>query len=188
MRLGEIMQLALRQLDEDPADISEYDDLFRRYANEGYQIVMRDILKPRARVTIETDDAGQAAIDGLGIVRIVELKDGAGRDVWFNLSVDGKAIYTREREKTLHAVCEMECGMLTLDQDEPAFPVWAHACLADYICYRHLSAGNMAKQSRAQFYLNAFYQTARRIRPQGTGSVTRMKNLYAVTDARYTGR
>lgn len=185
MRLAEIMQLALRQLDEDPADISEYDDLFRRYANEGYQIVMRDIYRPRERLTLTTDASGQAEMDGKNIVRVVQLTDGAGRDVWFDLAVDGKTIYTREKEKTLEAVCEMECGMLLHDSDEPAFPEWAHSALADYICYRHLSAGNMAKQSRAQFYLNTFYQTARRIRPQGTGSVTRMKNLYAVTDVRY---
>lgn len=185
MKLAEIMQLALRQLDEDPADISEYDDLFRRYANEGYQIVMRDIYKPRERMTVETDARGAARIDEMGIVRIVELHGQDGREVRFDLDLDGRTIYTRAKEQTLEAIVEIECPMLEKDLDEPAFPEWAHSVLADYICYRHLSSGNLAKQSRAQFYLNAFYQNARRIRPQGMGSVTRMRNLYNVTDARY---
>lgn len=187
MRLAEIMQLALRQLDEDPADISEYDDLFRRYADEGYQIVMRDHYKPRETMQIATDKDGKADIDGMEIIRVVSLKTQDGRDVWYNLSVDGRAIYTREKEKELSAVVEKECDMLLKNEDVPAFPEWAHSALADYICYRHLSAGNMAKQQRAQFYLNQFYQTVRRIRPQGMGSVTRFRNLYTVTDVRYRG-
>ena len=187
MRLAEIMMLALRQLDEDPADISEYDDLFRRYANEGYQIVMRDIYKPREKMLFFTDEDGKAMIGGMDIVRVISLTTQEGRDVWFNLSVDGEMLYTREKEKELYAVVEKECGMLLQESDVPAFPEWAHSALADYICYRHLSAGNMGKQQRAQFYLNQFYQTIRRIRPQGTGSVTRYRNLYEVTDARYRG-
>ncbi|MEI3413646.1 MAG: hypothetical protein V8Q88_00480 [Christensenellales bacterium] len=70
-------------------------------------------------------------------------------------------------------------------QDEPQLPEYAHAALADYICYRHLSSGNLAKQSRAQFYQTSFYQAMQRIRPEGMGSVTRFRNLYEVTDARY---
>ena len=186
MTLAQIMTLALRQLDEDPADISEYDDLFRMYANEGYQIVMRDMYKPREHFDFETDKSGTADIKDRGIIRIVELKDGWGRDIWFEMAVDGTTIYTREREKVLHAVAEIEAVPIYRDTDEPQFPEFAHGCLVDYVCYRHLSAGNMGKQQRAQFFLNQFYQQARRIRPQGMGSVTRMKNLYAVTDARYT--
>lgn len=184
MRLAEIMQLALRQLDEDPADISEYDDLFRRYANEGYQMIMRDFYRPRETAIFTTDKDGMAVIDGMDIVRVVEITNESGREVWFDLSVDGRFVYTREKEKTLTAIVEIECGQLA-DGDEPEFPSFAHAALADYICYRHLSAGNAAKQARARFFLDAFYQTARRIRPQGMGSVTRFKNLYTVTDARY---
>lgn len=187
MKLAEIMQLALRQLDEDPADISEYDDLFRRYADEGYQIVMRDHYKPREETVLFTDEDGKAYIDGMDIVRVISLKTQDGRDVWYNLSVDGGTLYTREKEKELNAVVEKECGMLLKDDDVPAYPQWAHSALADYICYRHLSAGNMGKQQRAQFYLNQFYQTIRRIRPQGMGSVTRFRNLYTVTDVRYRG-
>lgn len=187
MRLAEIMQLALRQLDEDTADVSEYDDLFRRYANEGYQIVMRDFYKPRETVMIMTDDEGRACLDGTDIVRIISLEDGNRRPVWFSVSVDGRYVHTREKEKVLSAIAEKECGVLYDDADVPAFPEWAHSALADYICYRHLSAGNLAKQQRAQFFLQQFYQMARRIRPQGIGSVTRFKNLYTVTDARYRG-
>lgn len=186
MTLAQIMTLALRQLDEDPADISEYDDLFRMYANEGYQIVMRDLYKPREHFDFETDEHGSAEIKDRGIIRIVELKDGWGRDIWFDLSVDGTTIYTREREKMLHAVAEIEVAPIYKDTDVPEFPEWAHNCLVDYICYRHLCNGNMGKQQRGQTYLNQFYQQARRIRPQGMGSVTGFKNLYAVTDARYT--
>ena len=186
MKLAEIMRLALRQLDEDVADISEYDDMFRRYANEGYQIVMRDLYKPRIPITLETDEHGKATLDELNIVRIIELRNMCGRDVWFDLSPDCKTVYTRMRKQELNGWAEEEIPMLTLDADEPQFPEWAHNCLADYICYRHLSNGNMAKQSKAQFYLNQFYQTARRIRPVGMGSVTREKRLYAVTDARYS--
>ena len=185
MTLSQVMQLALRQLDEDPADISEYDDLFRRYANEGYQIVMRDIYKPRKTITLMTDEHGTASLEGLHIVRIIELRDRSGRDVWFDLDPGCLKVYTRARNQEITGWAEEEIPLFTHDSDEPAFPEWAHSALADYICYRHLSAGNMAKQSRAQFYLNAFYQTIRRIRPVGTGSVTRMKNLYAVTDVRY---
>ena len=186
MTLAQIMTLALRQLDEDPADLAEYDDLFRMYANEGYQIVMRDYYKPREHFDFTTDEKGAADITGRDIVRIVELRNALGMDVWFDLSVDGTTIYTREREKDLHAVAEIEVAPLARDMDVPLFPDWAHNVLVDYICYRHLSSGNMGKQQRAQFFLSQFHQGARRIRPQGVGSVTRFKNLYAVTDARYT--
>ena len=188
MKLAEIMQLALRQLDEDPADVSDYDDLFRRYANEGYHIVMRDQYKPRKMIRIETDEHGAADVSGLGIVRVIELHGKHPGGVWFDLSLDGTKIFTREKSAALDAMVETEIPMLTLDADEPKFPEWAHSCLADYICYRHLSAGNAAKQQKAQFWLNSFYQTVRRIRPVGQGSVTRHRNLYTVTDIRYGGR
>ena len=50
MTLAEIMRLALRQLDEDPADISDFSDLFRSYANIGYKIaVSRSRTQPDGR-------------------------------------------------------------------------------------------------------------------------------------------
>ena len=69
--------------------------------------------------------------------------------------------------------------------DEPQLPDFAHAALADYICYRHLSSGNLSKQSRAEFFRESFYQQMRALGYEGQGSVTRTKNLYTVTDARY---
>ena len=47
MTLAEIMRLALRQLDEDPADISEFADLFRSYANLGYKLLVFKIKEKR---------------------------------------------------------------------------------------------------------------------------------------------
>ena len=185
MKLAEIMQLALRQLDEDPADVSDYDDLFRRYANEGYHIVMRDHYKPRKMIQIETDEHGAADISGLDIVRVIELHGKHPGGVWFDLALDGTKIFTREKNAVLDAMVETEIPMLTRDADEPQFPEWAHSCLADYICYRHLSSGSLAKQSRAEFFYQSFYQQMRALRPQGAGSVTRMKNLYSATEAAY---
>lgn len=185
MKLAEIMQLALRQLDEDPADISEYDDLFRRYANEGYQIAMRDIIRPRQTMALAADEDGHADIQGMGILRIVQLQEENGRDVWHAMAPDGTHILTGAKNKTLNAVVETDIPLLIEDMDVPEMPEWAHSALADYICYRHLSAGNAAKQQRAQFFYGMFSQTIRRIRPQSAGSVTGYKNLYTVTDARY---
>lgn len=188
MKLAEIMQLALRQLDEDPADVSDYDDLFRRYANEGYQVVMRHHYKRRKMIQIETDEHGAADVSELGIVRVIELHGKRPGGVWFGLSLDGTQIFTRERNAVLDAMVETEIEPLCKDADEPQFPAWAHPCLADYICYRHLSAGNAAKQQKAQFWYRSFYETMSHLRPVGQGSVTRPRNLYTVTDIRYGGR
>ena len=53
MTLGQIMRLALRQLDEDPADIAEYAELFRMWANQGYQIILGQYYKPREMITLQ---------------------------------------------------------------------------------------------------------------------------------------
>ena len=74
--------------------------------------------------------------------------------------------------------------MLTQDSDEPKLPEYAHSALVEYICYRHLLNGNLAKQSQAQAHLNRYYQIAGTIRPQGSESVRTMRNLYAATDIR----
>ena len=141
MTLSQLIAHALRQLDEDAEDVSEYEESFKVYANMGYD------LDP----------------------------DGRGLHIW-RVDLAGK---------TLRAVCEVAFYPMEDGDDEPQIPEYAHAALADYICYRHLSSGNLAKQSRAQFYQNSFYQTMQRIRPQGMGSVTRFEHLYEVTDARY---
>lgn len=186
MTLGQIMRLALRQLDEDPADIAEYAELFRMWANQGYQIILSQYYKPRETLTLRTDDKGRAYIEGMDIRRIIDLKDENGRDVWNEVSPDGTFLLTGEKNKTLTTVCEMKLPALENDTDEPRFPEEAHPMLVDYICYKHLIRGNMAKQSRAQAFQSEFYRQAQSLKPQGGGSVTDYKNLYAVTDARYT--
>ena len=42
MTFAEIKQLALRQLDMDPADMDEAGDLLGVYVNEGYQTALID--------------------------------------------------------------------------------------------------------------------------------------------------
>lgn len=185
MTLAGIMKLALRQLDEAAEDISEYDELFRSYANMGYMIALRMFYRPRENYLLMTDEKGRADIRGLPVVRVIELKNDQEENVYFALEADGQAIRTREREQMLTALCEVERPPLERDADEPALPAYAHAALADYICYRHLSSGNLAKQSRAEFFRQSFYQQMRALPQQGTGSVTGLKNLYTVTDARY---
>ena len=51
MTVSQIMKLALRQLDEDAEDISEYDDLFKTDLNSGYAIAVRGYLRPREKET-----------------------------------------------------------------------------------------------------------------------------------------
>lgn len=187
MTLAQIMHLALRQLDEDPADAAEHDDLMRAYANEGYQTVMRECYRPRYTITLETDKNGEISIEGMGVACVAEMRREDGGRVWHVLSADGKRIYTGVKNGELEATVETEHPPLERDTDEPKFPAWAHACLADYICYRHLSSGSVVKQQRALFFERRFWETARRIRPQGEGSVTRIHGLYEATDIRREG-
>lgn len=185
MTLAGIMKLALKQLDEAPEDMAEYDELFRSYANMGYMIAIRLFYKPRETFVLTTDEKGRADIRALPIRRVIEVKDEQGRGMHFDLTADGMAIETGVREKTLHVLCEVERDELMKDTDEPQLPHYAHAALADYICYRHLSSGSLNKQSRAEFFRQSFYQQMRALSYEGEGSVTRMKNLYAVTSAKY---
>ncbi len=164
--------------------MSEFDELFTAYANEGYQIVMRERYRPREELTLETDATGAIALAGKGVLRVLAARGEDGREIWGAMRGDGTAYLTGKPGQRVALLCEMEAKPLVDGEDEPAFPSWAHGALADYICYRHLSGGNLAKQQRAQFFLSAFAQTMRRIQPQGSGSVTRMKNLYAASDVR----
>lgn len=188
MTLSQIIAQALRQLDEDAEDVSEYEESFKVYANMGYDIAVREYLKPRRIFYTDVDEAGNAPVPGLLATRVIELRDENGFDVGYDLDPDGRGLHVWRDDlegHTLRAVCEVMFYPLEEGNDEPQLPEYAHPALADYICYRHLSSGNLAKQSRAQFYLNSFYQAMQRIRPEGMGSVTRFKNLYEVTDARY---
>ena len=185
MTLANIMKLALGQLDEAPEDIAEYDELFKRYANMGYMIAIRQFYKPRETFMLTTDEKGRALLGALPIRRVVGVKSEQGEDIYFQMAASGLAIETNACGKTLHVLCEVEREALEKATDEPRLPDFAHAALADYICYRHLSSGNLSKQSRAEFFRESFYQQMRALGHEGQGSVTRMKNLYAVTDARY---
>lgn len=180
------MTMALRQLDEDPEDIGEYDELFRAYVNEGYRIAIADYVKPRKLLAIETDKNGFAEL-GCSVARVVEVKDKDGETVWFDLMPNGKAVQANRANAKLVALCEVYKPDLEADTDIPEMPESAHAALADYICARHLGNGNLAKQSRSSYYETKFYQAMRRIRREGFGDVTRPTNLYAVTDIRYRG-
>ena len=155
------------------------------WANQGYQIILRTYYKPKEVIGLRTDKDGKAYIEGLSILQINELKDENGRNVGYEISRDGTYIVTAEKQKELTAVCEMDPHPLENDTDEPMFPEYAHSALVDYICYKHLLRGNLAKQSRAQAFQAEFYRTVQQLRPQGSGSVTGFKNLYTVTDARY---
>jgi len=188
MTLAGIMKLALRQLDEAAEDISEYDELFRSYANMGYMIALRLFLKPRETFEVTSDEGGRADIRALPIGRVVEVRDAQGADVCFDTAADGGAILTGRKNETFTLLCEAEYPAMAADTDEPRMPEYAHPALADYICFRHLSSGNLAKQSRAKFFETSFYQQMRAMTPQGAGSVTRLRHLYEATGAGYRRR
>jgi len=185
MTLSQIMTLALRQLDEDAQDISEYDGAFKAYANIGYEIAVREYVKPREHLQLRTDEQGEAGIEDGQVVRVIDAKDArSGRPVAFALTQDGRKIATGEKNARLDVLCQVRYPQMTEETEEPRLPEYVHHALADYICYRHLSSGSMAKQSRAQFFLSSFYAAMRMIRPEGMGSVKDYKNLYAATDIR----
>lgn len=186
MTLGQIMTLALRQLDEDAQDIGEYEDAFRVYANIGYGIAVREFLNPKEWFSLCTDEKGMADIPGERIVRVVETRDGeSGRELTHRLTTDGKRLLFREKNRRIGALCEVDYPELKKETDEPMLPESVHYALADYICYRHLSNGSLAKQSKAEFFLTSFYAAMKMLSPQGMGAVRDYKNLYVVTDIRY---
>ena len=154
----------------------------------GYDIAVREYLKPRREMCLDIDGNGRAPVVGVIVNRVIRMTDEDGRDVAFDLAGGRKKPYRMAGRPERKDAAGVMRGQLPADggrEDEPLLPVYAHAALSDYICYRHLSSGNLAKQSRAQFYQNSFYQEMNRIRPQGMGSVTRMRNLYEATDVRY---
>lgn len=201
MTLNQIIAQALRQLDEDPEDAAEFEVNFKIYANMGYDIAQRDYYKPRSRFNIEVGNDGTASVDATLVTssgnvtktyyatRIVELRDlGDGKEVYYEILPEKDKIYILDESKhgkNLSMLAEYVGERLTNDDDVPGLPEFAHPALADYICYKHLSNGNLAKQSRAQYYLQSFYQTMQRLRPNGMGSVRRYKNFYEVTDVTY---
>lgn len=187
MTYAQIKQLALRQMDEDPHDMNEYGDLLGTYINEGYQMALMDHLRPKEEYILTTDENGDADISGLRIRYISEVTEHPHEySAWATQDAMGHTLHTAVRKGKIRVIAIVTYPEMTEDSEEPKLPEWAHGALADYACYRYLSNGNMAKQSRAQFYFQQYYQTMNRIRPQGMGSVTRTRNLYEATAAAYT--
>ena len=93
MTLSQIIAQALRQLDEDAEDVSEYEERFRVYANMGYDIAVREYLKPRRIFYTEVDEEGNAPVPGLTVVRVIELRDKNGFDVGFDLDPCGRCFH-----------------------------------------------------------------------------------------------
>lgn len=183
MTLAQIIKLALRQLDEDIADAAEYEELFVSYANQGNLIAMRQYYKPRETMRVTTGNDGMFYLQGMGVERVISVRNPWGREARFDISEDGAQLQTGLPDMVITITYVPEVRELGLG-DEPEFKSYAHPALADYICYRHLSSGNLAKQSRAEFFRQAFYQQMRGIIPQGAGSVKQVRNLYEATDIR----
>ena len=187
MTYAQIKQLALQQMDEDPADMAEYSEMLGLYINEGYQTALLDFLRPRETFTLPTNEDGEANIEGLGIYRIASVTDAEhGYSAWATLSAMGDKLHTTVLKGRVKVVALVSYPDLTEESDEPRLPAWAHNALADYACFRWLSNGNMAKQSKAQYYYGRYATAMQRIIPQAQGSVTGMTNLYTATDARWT--
>ena len=184
MTLAQIMELALRQLDEDISDIAEFDTLFRAYANEGYSIAQHKWYHPRETIIFQTDENGCAPIDTKNIVHVLDVHNDAGFKVPFCVSPDRKYFRARLKEEELYALCEVEWPALERETDVPKLPAHTHNALVDYICYRHLLNGNAAKQQRAQMYLMQFERAMRELPSQGADSVTQMRGLYEASDIR----
>lgn len=186
MTYAEIKQLALRQLDEDPHDMDEHDNLLSAYVNEGYQTALIDYARPREVYTLKTDEEGNADISGLRILHIAQVVEHPhGYSAYATMDSTGETLHTAVRDGQVKLTALVTYPNMTEGSEEPRIPSWAHAALADYACYRFLSNGNMAKQSRAQFYMQRYLTQMERIRPQAMGHVTGLRNLYAATDVRW---
>jgi len=188
MTLAQIMMLALRQLDEDPADISDFRDLFVEYVNEGYQRAVNDYLKPRREFRIIPDDHGDALIDGLNIRSIVSARSEDPnfypKEILLDVTPDGRSVHIHNKllwGQPIIITAVVEFPPLAKDTDEPMIPQSAHLGLVDYVCYRYKSTGNLAKQSQAQPYLSQYMTAMLTIKRDGSGSVTKRKNLYEAT-------
>lgn len=108
MTLSQLIAHALRQLDENAEDVSEYEESFKVYANMGYDIAVREYLKPRRTFCVDVDEKGNAPVPGLLVTRVVELRDEYGRDVGYDLDPDGAGCTSggsiwRERRCALYA-------------------------------------------------------------------------------------
>ena len=181
MTVNQIMTDALLELDEDCSDLNEYRQKFQRYINDGYQIAVRDYLKPRRRETLRTDEKGMLSLAWMPVVRVIGVFDGDGREIPFEISAEGTEVKTGVKNRNVHLLYQTEYKALVEDLDSPQLPDFAHSALVDYVCYRHLSSGSMAKQAKAQYYLRNFNDMLFRLTPEAHGSVRNFRNLYEST-------
>ena len=125
MTLSQIIAQALRQLGEDPQDVSEYEEAFKVYANMGYDIAVREYLKPRREMCLDIDGNGRAPVVGVIVNRVIRMTDEDGRDVAFDLAGDGRSLTVWRDDlkgKTLRALCEVSFPPMEDGEDEPLLP------------------------------------------------------------------
>lgn len=183
MTVSEILAAALRELDEEMADMPDFRDKFMLYLNMGYQTILRKYYRPRETFHMRTDDSGRLDLYGLDVESVAAVRDEEGRTLPFTTSADDSGILqTDARNANVNVICQVNCPPLAADGDEPRLPVHAQYALVWYICYKQLSSGNLAKQSRAQVYMQSFYDAMSMLRPVGTGSVKRYTNFYEATN------
>lgn len=183
MNVNSIFKHALLEMDEDPADISDYDEKFKMYLNMGYQLIVRKYYKPRETVVVRTDKEGYLNLYGYNVEEIVAMQTVDGRPVTYEVHPDGRNEYqTSARGQKVAVVYVTSYPPLVDELDEPNLPEHVHYALVNYICYKHLSSGNLAKQSRAQYYLQSFYEAMGMLKPTGSGSVKTYTNFYAATE------
>lgn len=188
MTLIGIMQQAMRQLGEDPADIADFRDMFIVYANEAYNIVVDEFIRPREARKVRINKEGYGFLQDPSVHHIIEVRNADGLTIPF-IAADhrGRIKVEGVREVTVEAIVQARYDDMDEDEDEPRIPRYLHPVISDYICYRHLLNGNAAKQSHAMSYRQHFYEAMGRIRPDGVGRVTGYRNLYTVTQATWRG-
>lgn len=183
MNVNSIFKHAMLEMDEDPADICDYEEKFRMYLNMGYQIIVRQHYKPKETYRCHADENGNISLAGYDIESVVEMTDEDGHMVRYAACPDGCGVYrTSVRSGDVDVVCQVNYPALEKGTDVPEIPEHVHYALVNYICYKHLSSGNLAKQSRAQYYRQSFYEAMGMLKPAGTGSVTTYRNFYSATN------
>lgn len=183
MTVGEILTAAMHELDEDPADLNEHRARFMLYLNTGYQTILRKYYRPRETLCMHTDEDGWLNLYGHDVEQVLSIRDHRGRHVSFTPCDDDSGdVEIGLRDADVYVLCQVNCPPLGDITDEPKLPEHAHYALVLYICWKHLQSGNLAKQSRAQVYMNGFYEVMNMLQPMGTGSVKTYTNFYAATN------
>ena len=182
MTVNEIYTQALLELDESLEDLHEYEQKFNHYLNIGYQIALRDYYKPRELMVEHTDENGIVYLPGY-VDRVVAVYRKEEKiPLPFEMCPgDCFMLKTTVHGEHVKLLCEVKSGPLVKLDDVPKLPGHVHHGLVDYICYRQLSSGNLAKQSRAQIYRQNFYEAMRQCRPQMSSPV-KYVNFYEATN------